>query len=141
MKRLFCRILTLVSLLTLAVSAFGEVSSFDPSVFEDHDGFIRQDGSEAWTFFKGIVFNDVGGKDVQFSVQADGADTASVPRVRLFVLVNEPEENKVTEYGTPDSVLLTLNGNTTIGLKLPDRYNNPACASLTFDDSGETLCG
>ena len=141
MKRLFCWILTLVSLLVLAVSASGEVSSFDPSVFEDNDGFIRQDGSEAWTFFKGIVFNDVGGKDVQFSVQADGADTASVPRVRLFVLVNEPEENKVTEYGTPDSILLNLNGNTTIGLKLPDRYNNPACASLTFDDSGETLCG
>ena len=141
LKKKLCWIISLVLLLSLGVLASGENSSFDPSLFENDDGFIRQDGSNEWMFFKGIVFNDVDGKSVQLSVQADGSDSGAAPQVRLFVLVTEPEDNRVTEFGTPKQIQLTLNGSTVVDLSLPDRYNNPACASLILDDSGETLCG
>ena len=139
MKRLLCWILAIVSFLSLTVSASGEVSSFDLSVFENDEGFVRQEDSDTWMYFKGIVFNDVDGKTIQLSIQADGSDSGAAPQVRLFVLVTESGKNSVSSLGTPEAIHLFLNEDTIADIRLPDRYNNPACVSVTLGEADEDL--
>ena len=145
MKRVLSWVLILVSFLFPAVSALGAIAppavekAFDASVFQEDQGFtLRADGS--WIYFRGIVFSDVGGKGIQLSVQADGADPGSVSAVRLFVVVTEAGKNDVSAFGTPRRIILSLNGDTTADCHLPDRYPNPACASVSLGEEGEKLC-
>ncbi len=137
MKKTFCAMLALV-LICFAVTF--ACAGFDSSVFEGNDGYSVQEDDGSWICFRGVVFNDIGDKSVQFSLQADGAGEDQAPVLRLFVLVTNSRENSVSDFGTPEALRLNINGDQQADIRLNDRYGNPACASVTLADEGKSLC-
>ena len=137
MKKLLCTVITLIFICSVVTFAF---AAFDSSVFEGKDGYSVQEADGSWIYFRGVVFNDIGDKGVQLSLQADSSGKDHAPVLRLFALVTNSREKSVSDFGTPEGLRLYINGNRQADIRLTDRYGNPACASVTLADKGEELC-
>ena len=137
MKKLLCTVITLIFICSVVTFAF---AAFDSSVFEGKDGYSVQEADGSWIYFRGVVFNDIGDKGVQLSLQADSSGKDHAPVLRLFALVTNSREKSVSDFGTPEGLRLYINGNRQADIRLTDRYGNPACASVTLAGEGESLC-
>jgi hypothetical protein len=137
MKKLLCMMLALIFICSAVTFA---CAGFDSSVFEGNEGYSVQEEDGSWICFRGVVFNDIGDKGVQLSLQADSSGKNHAPVLRLFALVTNSRENSVSDYGTPTGLRLYINGEKQADIRLNDKYGNPACASVTLTDKGEELC-